>query len=261
MKKVSLCGKGGSGKSTIVSLLAIEMAKEGYVVTVVDSDESNACLHWMLGFQHPPLSLMDFLGGRAGVKEKMGPKGGNASSTPNIFSWDEILIDLIPEDYVLKKDNIRLISVGKIHQAFEGCACSMGVVSKEFLKKLKLKDKEVVLVDMEAGIEHFGRGVEMGIDSIVTVVEPSRESIDLAIKIKELSKQTRSEFPGAIINKADSEELIYRIEEELKRHKIGILGKIPFIRTIQEACLMGQQLYDVEYNGDLSKIVKELLAG
>ena len=64
---------------------------------------------------------------------------------------------------MLEKDGIRLVAIGKILQSLEGCACPMGVLSREFLKKLRLKDKEITIVDMEAGVEHFGRGVETSI--------------------------------------------------------------------------------------------------
>ena len=154
--KIAVCGKGGSGKSTVAALLAYEALHRGYRVLVVDSDESNAGLFGMLGFDHPPLPLLDFVGGREGLKQKMGQ--------PNIFGLDRITTADIPEEYILQENGLGLVAVGKIMHALEGCACPMGALNREFLKKLTLEKNEVAIVDMEAGIEHFGRGIETGID-------------------------------------------------------------------------------------------------
>jgi len=172
--KISVCGKGGSGKSTVVTLLASKAQDRGYRVLVVDSDESNSGLFRMLGFDQPPVPLMELVGGKKSLKQKM--------SQPNIFAETSILVEHIPSPQLLKRDGLMLVSIGKILQSLEGCACPMGVLSREFLKKLTLKADELVIVDMEAGVEHFGRGVETSIDSVLIVVEPSFESLELAGK-------------------------------------------------------------------------------
>jgi CO dehydrogenase maturation factor len=82
---------------------------------------------------------------------------------------------------------LKLVSIGKILQALEGCACPMGVLSREFLNTLTLDENELVIVDMEAGVEHFDRGIDESNDTILLVVEPSMESIIMAEKIRCLS--------------------------------------------------------------------------
>ena len=128
--KISVCGKGGSGKSSVVSLLAIEAQARGLKTLVVDSDESNSGLFRMIGFDKPPIPLMALVGGKESIKEKM--------NQPSILSESEITLKQIPFSYINKKNGLGLISIGKIHQALEGCACPMGVLSREFLKKLRL---------------------------------------------------------------------------------------------------------------------------
>ena len=64
--KIMICGKGGSGKSTITVLLAKALNKNGKKVVVVDTDESNLCLNRLLGVPAPEV-LMDLMGGRKGV--------------------------------------------------------------------------------------------------------------------------------------------------------------------------------------------------
>ena len=177
--KISVCGKGGSGKSTVVALLANEARARGYRVLVVDSDESNSGLFRMLGFDYPPVPLMELVGGKQSLKQKMGQ--------PTVLAQSRIgLKDLSPQ-HLVQRDGLTLVSIGKILQSLEGCACPMVVLSREFLKKLALAEGELAIVDMEAGVEHFGRGVETSIDSVLIVVEPPLESVSVAQKIHELA--------------------------------------------------------------------------
>jgi len=216
--KISVCGKGGSGKSTIVTLLAGEALARGYQVLVVDSDESNSGLFRMLGFDQPPTPLMELVGGKKSLKRKMGQ--------PSVLAEASILIEDIPPPHLLKRDGLMLVSIGKILQSLEGCACPMGVLSREFLKKLALKADELVIVDMEAGVEHFGRGVETSIDSVLIVVEPPFESLEVAKKIHSLAAGIGIENTWAVLNKVPSEEIARKLEEELKKRGINVIGCI-----------------------------------
>ena len=216
--KISVCGKGGSGKSTIVTLLAGEALTRGYQVLVVDSDESNSGLFRMLGFDQPPTPLMELVGGKKSLQRKMGQ--------PSVLAEASILIEHIPPPHLLRRDGLMLVSIGKILQSLEGCACPMGVLSREFLKKLALKADELVIVDMEAGVEHFGRGVETSIDSVLIVVEPPFESLEVAKKIHSLAAGIGIENTWAVLNKVPSEEIARKLEEELKKRGINVIGCI-----------------------------------
>lgn len=174
--KIAICGKGGSGKSTVSALLAGQALREGYRVLVVDSDESNSGLHRMLGFSEPPRPLMELVGGKKALKGRLGE--------PSILEVDTITLDTLQPPYGLSHNGLTMVSIGKIMQGLEGCACPMGVLNREFLRKLKLAGKEVALVDMEAGVEHFGRGVDSEVTKIVAVVEPSWESVELSGRIQ-----------------------------------------------------------------------------
>ena len=231
--KLSICGKGGSGKSTLTSLLAKQAQENGLKVVVVDSDESNSELYRTLGFQHPPESLMALVGGKKAIKDKM--------NHPNIFVEPRIELKDIPADYKAKQNGLTLLSVGKINQAIEGCACPMGVLNREFLKKLRLDNNTIALVDMEAGIEHFGRGVDAQMDVIILVVEPSNESLSIAYKIKELAAGVGKNL-FAVLNKVNSDELAKRLENSLGQKKIDVIGAIPNDPEVFEAGLDGRPI-------------------
>ncbi len=216
--KISVCGKGGSGKSTMVTLLANEARTRGYHVLVVDSDESNSGLYRMLGFDHPPVPLMELVGGKTGLKQKM--------SQTNVLSESQLTTTQIPEEHLLHRDGLMLVSIGKILQSLEGCACPMGVLSREFLKKLSLQENELAIVDMEAGVEHFGRGVDTSIDSILIVIEPPLESVNVGQKIHNLASGIRIKNIWAIMNKVPSEEIAIRLKAELEKRQIVVVGCI-----------------------------------
>ena len=241
--KISVCGRGGSGKSTLVSLLARSAQLKGFTVLVVDSDESNSGLFRMLGFDNPPVPLMELVGGKKEVQVKLREVFSSdvPESRMSILTQNTLMMDDIPARHIFRKNGLRLVCIGKIHQSLEGCACPMGVLSREFLKKLIPKGDEIVLVDLEAGVEHFGRGVETSIDRVLVVVEPSFESLDLAERVKELTGGIKKNL-WAVLNKIDSERLSSRLVRELKKREIEVIGKIPYDFDIFEACLEGRAL-------------------
>ena len=230
--KISVCGKGGSGKSTVVALLANEARSRGYRVLVVDSDESNSGLFGMLGFDHPPVPLMELVGGKTGLKQKM--------SQTNILREYQLATMQIPHEHLLQRDGLMLVSIGKILQSLEGCACPMGVLSREFLKKLTLQENELAIVDMEAGVEHFGRGVDTSIDSILIVVEPPLESVNVGQKIYELASGIGIKNVWAIMNKVPSEEIADRLKGELEKRQIEVIGCIYYDANIFSSSLDGR---------------------
>ena len=232
--KISVCGKGGSGKSTIVSLLASEAQARGYQVLVVDSDESNTGLFRMLGFDQPPTPLMELVGGKKSLKERM--------DQPNILTEVTIPLERIPAQYLLDRNGLKLVSIGKILQSLEGCACPMGVLSREFLKKLTLRADELVIVDMEAGVEHFGRGVETSIDSVLIVVEPPFESLEVGEKIHSLAAGIGIKNVWAILNKVPSEEIATKLEGELKKRGIDVIGCIHLDPEVFQSSVEGSVL-------------------
>ena len=260
--KISVCGKGGSGKSVIVTLLANAFRARGYQVLVVDSDESNSGLYRMLGFSQPPLPLMEMLGGKKGLKDKMAVKfsSGESEVKMEVLAQDKIGVKDIPSQYIAQRDGLKLLNIGKILHSLEGCACPMGVLSREFLKKLYLEKDEVVIVDMEAGVEHFGRGIETSIDRVLVVVEPSFESLGIALKIKELAADAGVKKTCAVLNKINSDEIAMRFKGELAKRGVEVIGIVHHIPQIFKACMGGHKLGDRVFPKDLGKVVDILLA-
>jgi len=242
--KISVCGKGGSGKSTTVTLLANEARTRGYRVLVVDSDESNSGLFRILGFDQVPIPLMELVGGKKKVIKKMtrDSSSGDSEKAMTVMMQDAIGIDDIPAGYIRERDNLNLVCIGKILQSLEGCACPMGVLSREFLKKLSLKDDDLVIVDMEAGVEHFGRGVETSIDNVLIVVEPPFESVEVAARIHSLAAGIGIQNVWAILNKAASEQIAAELRDKLDERGIDVVGCVHFDPQVYESSIRGDAL-------------------
>ena len=256
MKKIAICGKGGSGKSTVVALLANGLQRRGYRVLVVDSDESNPGLHRMLGLERRPSPLLELVGGKKQVFQAF---SDSPEAPKSILTQDEIRTRELPSQYTVERDRIAMASVGKILQSLEGCACPMGALSREFLKRLSLQEDEVALVDMEAGIEHFGRGVETSVDSVLAVTEPSFDSLKLTEKITTLAAEVGMKNAWAILNKVTSEEIGLRLRGELERAGIPVIGSIGYEPEIFEAGLEGRLVRTDKVEADIEGILDRLL--
>lgn len=234
--KIEVSGKGGCGKSTLSVLLARSMKKMGYRVLLVDGDESNIGLENLTGISEP-MHLMDYLGGKKGFKAKL----NQAMMTDNpagLFSGKQTIDDLPKECIASSIDGVEMLVIGKIHHIGEGCACPMGVLSKKFLASLKTRDKEVILVDSEAGVEHFGRGIVGECDLILGVIDPTAESFQLAKKMEQMAKKADKEI-RFVLNKVEP-----AIEDVMKRqlNSSKVIGMIPKDNTIFMESLEGKQL-------------------
>lgn len=231
--KIMLCGKGGCGKSTLSALLAKAFAGQGKQVLVVDEDESNFGLHRQLGLELPK-DFTQYFGGKRAVLNAV-PKG-----QPDFSIFDKTWhISDIPAEFLSRKGGISLMSNGKIHEAGEGCACGMGVLSKQFLRNLELAEEEIVILDMEAGVEHFGRGVADFADVILMVMDPSYESLRLCEKVTEMAESIGKPV-YYVLNKTDAQS-----ESEMKenmKYPEKIISVMSAEKAIAGAGLRGEEL-------------------
>ncbi len=249
--KIMICGKGGCGKSTIAVLLARAMKARGLRVLVVDADESNVGIGRLLGGQ-APLSLLDHLGGKKALQKQMMeafPKG-----LPLELFQSRWTIEDIPRDCQAETDGIGLVAVGKVEAFGEGCACPMGVLAKNFLQNLETDEQDVILIDSEAGVEHFGRGVEAGCDTIVGIVDPTYESVLLSRKMQAMAGAAGRRI-CFVLNKLNG-----GIADTLAGHMDGveIVARVPQEPEIFAAALEGRALVGVP--PEIDRLCEALLA-
>ena len=223
--KLAVAGKGGVGKTTLVALLAREAAARGYRVIAVDADP-DANLATTLGIDQPVVTLAEE---RELIKERVGSEG---------FVKLNPTVDDIPDRYAVEQDGIRLLVLGGIRQGGGGCACPANTLLQSLIRHLFLRQGEVVLVDMEAGIEHLGRGTIQGVDALIVVVEADRRTLETAGRIVRLAHEIGLEQIVAVGNKVREPE-----EEALIRQGLPdgilLLSVFPYLEELRTTGLAG----------------------
>ena len=225
--KISITGKGGVGKTTISAALCYGLAEKDYKVVAIDADP-DANLASALGFPEemkltPIIELKDLIEERTGAKP--GTSGGFFKLNPKV--------DDLPEKLWVEHNGIRLMLMGSVKSGGGGCICPESVLLKSLVQHFLLYRKEVVIMDMEAGIEHLGRATAQAVDRFIVVVEPGMRSIETAFKIKELADDLGIKSVDAIGNKIRTEADREFLKEKLDG--IQLLGAIPYDEAVIHA--------------------------
>lgn len=200
--KLAITGKGGVGKSTLAGTLARLYAQQGQRVLAIDADP-DANLASALGI---PPELMGHVrtisGERHLIEERTGAK---VRGFGQMFKLNPEVAD-IADRYAVRHAGVDLLVLGAADQAAAGCACPESVLLKSLVLHLVIKRREVVILDMEAGIEHLGRGTAMGVDLMIAVVEPGRRSVETAHRIREMAEELGISRFAVVLNKSDDPE-------------------------------------------------------
>ncbi len=210
--KVAVSGKGGVGKTTLSVLLAQEAVRQGHKVLLVDADpDANVSATLGLEREPPPLAQHNEL-----VNQRSGADG-MVKLTPRV--------DDIPDRFSETKDGVRVVSLGAVRSGGAGCACPESGFLRQLLLHLFLERDELVLVDMEAGIEHLGRGTVRGVDALLLVVDPDRKSSQTAGRIVCLAAELGLNRVWAVANKVSGPQEFDRIAHSLPTG-VPLLGQI-----------------------------------
>ncbi len=182
--KIAITGKGGVGKTTLAGLLARLYAADGRTVLAVDADpDSN--LASALGISPEAASHALPLAEQADlIEERTGSRPG---APGGLFTLNP-RVDDIPDAYSLRHEGVRLLIVGKSKEAGSGCYCPENVLLRRLISHLILRSDEVVILDMEAGIEHLTRGTAGSVNAFIVVVEPGQRSMQTARQIETLAR-------------------------------------------------------------------------
>ena len=238
--KLAISGKGGVGKSTLAGTLARLFAADGRRVLAIDADP-DANLASALGF--PPdliQSVQTISKQRQLIEERTGAR---VSEFGQIFTINPDVAG-IAEQYGVDYAGVSLLVLGASQRAGGGCACPEAILLKSLVRDLVLNRDEVVILDMEAGIEHMGRGSAMGVDLMLAVVEPGQRSLDTARRVREMAKELGIKRFAAVLNKSIAiDDDIAWLKRELGEE--FIIGAIPYNPIVIEADRSGRSLVDM----------------
>ena len=223
--KLAVAGKGGVGKTTLVALLARAAAARGYRVLVVDAD-SDPNLATTLGHTEPvaPLANEEEL-----IAERAGT-GGFIRLNPTV--------DDIPARYIVERGGIRLLVLGGIRGAGAGCACPANALLKALLAHLLVREGDLVLLDMEAGIEHLGRGTVRNVDALVVVVDSDRKTLETAERTISLARDLGIARILAIGNRVHDADDTAEIHAGLPEG-VPLVASVPYLDALRIAARRG----------------------
>ncbi|AKX93977.1 AAA family ATPase [Neomoorella thermoacetica] len=216
--KLAISGKGGVGKTTIAAGLIKYFAGQGYQVYAVDADPDTS-LGMVLGLPEERLgTLKPIVDMRQIIAERTGGEGAFFALNPEV--------DSLLEDFTIKNDNILFLKMGAIKPGGSTCYCRENTVLNAMINSLLLKRREMVVLDMGAGIEHLTRGTARGVDTMLIVTEPTLVSIQTARVIQKLASELGIEQIKFIGNKLRH----HRDEEFILNHLPSgeVIGLIPF---------------------------------
>lgn len=254
--KIAVTGKGGVGKTTFSAILARLYAEEGRPVLAADVDP-DANLGLALGFSEeevesivPVSKMKDLVNERTGVD----PTG--------IIKFFKMTprVDDIPDRFALEKNGVKLLTLGTVDVAGAGCVCPEHVILKRLISHLVIMSDDVVIMDMEAGLEHLGRGTTEGMDQFVVVIEPGARSIQTYKNVKRLASGLGVKKVRVVANKVRNEDDEAFIKERIPEE--DLLGFIHYNPEVIDADRQGKSPYDCSKTAveEIKKIKEKLEA-
>ena len=237
--KLAITGKGGTGKSTIAGILTHYYKNDGYKVLAVDADP-DANLASAIGIPAEKASaIIPISEQRKLIKERTGAEPGQFGQ---LFKMNPTVHD-IPDEFCIDYQGIKLLVMGAIRKGGSGCACPENVLLRSLLSEIILNRDEVIIVDMEAGIEHLGRATARSIDKMIIIVEPGSRSISTAKTIMRMAKEIAIQSFVIVGNKLQDEKQKEWISKKFSQDQI--LGMISYHEIIRDADLLQQPLIEL----------------
>jgi len=232
--KVAVSGKGGVGKTLVAGALAYLFTEKGFKVLAIDADSS------------PNLALT--LGIPLEQAQKIVPISENqqliesktSTKHPGVYHLSFTVDDVVRDFAVKSPFNVNLLVMGTIRSAGAGCTCAANALVRSLLRHLIVERDEAVVMDMEAGVEHMGRGTAKHVDTMLTVTDSSMKSLETAKKIKVLTKEIGIQKIFLVGNKITGAEEAEVIKKFASKNHLALLNLIPYDEQILRADRLGE---------------------
>jgi len=250
--KIAIAGKGGVGKTTIAGTLARMLADADHKVMAIDAD-ADANLASALGLDPEIARAITPI---AGMKDFIRERTGAGQGYGVMFKLNP-KVDDIPDKFSYDVEGVKFLVMGSLDTGGSGCLCPENVVLRRFLDEVLEYRDETVILDMEAGLEHLGRGTARAVDALVIVVEPGRRSIETARTIVKLAADLGVENIRLLMNKVVDDDDAELLKENFPEDQI--LGYVSFDRNLMKLDREGKAPYDFYKDGD-EPFIREMKA-
>lgn len=236
--KIAVTGKGGVGKTTVSAILARLYADEGHKVLAADVDP-DANLGAALGFTEEELTDITPI---SKMRKLIAERTGTSAETYGKFFKINPKVDDIPDMLAKEKNGVKLLVLGTVETGGSGCVCPEHVVMKRVISHLIIQRDDVVIMDMEAGLEHLGRGTTDMMDQFIVVIEPGSRSVQTYQHIVKLAADLGIRTVRVVANKVRTPEDEAFIRAHIPEE--NLLGIVHFSDDVSEADRVGRSPYE-----------------
>jgi len=254
--KIAVAGKGGAGKTTIAATLARLLGRTGFNVLAIDADPAMNLAAALGIVPSVAKTIVPISDNPDLIEERTGARPGDANGP--VFNLTPQVEDLASKYGVAAPDNTALLALGTVKSADSGCMCPANALLRALLRHLLLHKGEAVVMDMEAGLEHLGRGVIRGVDAVLAVLEPRPSSVHVYRNISTLAGQLGIRAVMPIGNKISN-----KTEEEFLRHEVEASGNrlvasIPYDEDVVNAEMSHEALLDFAPSAPSVRVIDNL---
>ncbi|MGB9176153.1 MAG: P-loop NTPase [Methanoregula sp.] len=227
--KIAVAGKGGVGKTLVAAGLAWSLARRGFRTIAVDADPTPN-LGVSLGLTMQEASSILPISENAALIESKTQTG-----FPGVYSLTFSVDDIIRDYAVPTPSGAQLLVMGTVKAMGSGCTCAANTVLRTLIRHLVVDRDEALVLDMEAGLEHLGRGTAEGVDVMLIVTDANAKSLETARVIARMARE--SGVPNVIVagNRIGSEDEMRIVSVFAQVIKSRLMGTIPYDSAVMKA--------------------------
>jgi CO dehydrogenase maturation factor len=238
--KIAIAGKGGVGKTVIAGCIARSLARDGYTTLAIDAD-SSPNLALTLGLSQDDAGrIIPVLENKELIDKKTG------TGISGVYNLNFTVDDIVREYSMPTPAGVHLLVMGAVKSMGSGCACPGNTVIRSLLRHLVVERDEAVVLDMEAGLEHLGRGTAEAVDWMLVVSDANRKSLMTADAIAVIARKAGIAHVALVGNRIESKEQNDIISAFASQHNLQLLGVVPFDAAVEESGIKGSSILALE---------------